>query len=133
MSVQYDTMLSTEYEKRVEELIRYHKEHKSEGLLLAIWYNRTNKAGNVYLLEVYRDFPDPGQGRLETFDFSLSNRPPIKGRLKLTPTSPTELQEASRRHDRILAQIRRSRDKKKYAFDDIGEKLYNDLVNKNAH
>lgn len=105
-------MYTTMYAEDVKELVEHHRASTRNGrLLFAGWYDRSNEKGDVNLFEVYEDFPDPGIGKLETFLFPSSSKFPIKGSLRLTVTSPSELREAASRNDPTLAQIMTSEDK----------------------
>jgi len=99
------------YHDRVKDLVEKHLSITRNGkLLLAVWYDRDNEKGDVNLFEVYEDFPDPGMGKLETFMFPSSSAFPMKGDLRLTITSPSELREAAERGDTILKSIQESPD-----------------------
>lgn len=106
------SMYTSTYAEHVKELVELHRGSTRNGkLLFAGWYDRSNEKGDVKLLEVYEEFPDPGIGKLETFLFPSSSKFPIKGSLTLTVTSPSELQEAATRNDPTLAGILASSDK----------------------
>ncbi|MCX6344665.1 MAG: hypothetical protein NT018_06290 [Armatimonadetes bacterium] len=97
----------------VNRLVDEHKKVTRNGnLLFAGWYDVDNKQGDVCLFEVYEDFPDPGIGKIETYLFPSSREFPIKGSLRLTITSPSELKEAASRDDAILAEITSSVNKR---------------------
>ena len=134
MAVNVQSDVTTEfYEEQVRRLVDYHREHhEKDDLLLAIWYDRGNKRGDIRLLEVFRNFPDPGCGRLETFDFASTTSFPVKGKLSLTITSPDELRDAAARSDAILEKVRKDRTHRKVWADNEGETLYRDLVARSA-
>ncbi|MDO8588450.1 MAG: hypothetical protein Q7T82_15590 [Armatimonadota bacterium] len=97
------------YAKQVRQLVEHHKKLKRNGkLLFAGWYDRENDSGDVNLFEVYEDFPDPGIGKLETFLFPSTADFQIRGSLRLTVTSPSELRDAAARDDSTLASIMNS-------------------------
>ena len=99
-------------DKRVKQLVEHHKKTERNGrLLFAGWYERNNRRGDVNLFEVFEDFPDPGAGKLDSFVFSSSARFPVKGSLRLTITSPSELRAAAAQNDATLSQILQSQDK----------------------
>jgi len=117
------------HEEQVRRLVDYHREHhRKDDLLLAVWYDRANRRGDVRLLEVYRHFPNPGNGRLETFDFPSTAKFPVKGKLSLTITSPDELRDAARMRDAVLEKVRSDSKHKKVWADSEGDSLYRDLV-----
>ena len=98
--------------KHVKRLVEQHRKIRRNGkLLFAGWYDKDNDRGDVNLFEVYEDFPDPGLGRLETFMFPSSADFPVKGSLRLTVSSPSELLEAAARSDSTLAAILASADR----------------------
>ena len=100
------------YAQQVRKLVARHRKLKRNGrLLFAGWFDRSNDEGDVNLFEVYEDFPDPGIGQLETFLFPSNADFPIKGALRLTVTSPSELRDAASRGDSILAAMMASPDR----------------------
>ena len=91
------------YVDQVKRLVSHHKRLKRNGkLLFAGWYNKQNERGDVNLFEVYEHFPDPGLGKLETYLFPSTAEFPMKGALRLTVTSPSELKDAMARADNTL-------------------------------
>ena len=111
-------------ENLVKDLVKSHSEIDRNGrLLFAGWYNIENKRGDVNLIEIFENFPDSGTGDIDTFTFPPSAKFPIKGKFKITITSPAELNEAKRKDNPIIRRIRNSKKYKKLITDPAVDNL----------
>ena len=121
------------YRHQVEELINSHLERNTDDVLLAaVWYDKSNKRGDINLLEIYASFPFTGQGELETFEFPSTADFPLEGKLKITITCPDELRSALLRKDRTLTKIRNAKDRQLFVFSPEGEVIYKEVIDSNA-
>jgi hypothetical protein len=103
-----------QYEDPVRNLVVQHRHSKERSLHLAIYYAPKRHPGDVFLLEVIKDFGggrvDPGR---EIFEFVYGSTvafplPPSR-HLRLVLTNPTEFRKAAKGNWKAVVELRDSR------------------------